>query len=113
MSRYTKYLQFSKKEKEKIFERDYGTCLFCNMDFHMESTTQMGYDIKDVMHYIPKSQGGLGIEQNGVIGCRYHHMLLDNGNKGFRDRMLAMMKVHLQDHYPEWDEEELVYKKWR
>ena len=36
------------------------------------------------MHIVNKSQGGLGIEQNGVLGCRYHHGLLDNGNKGLR-----------------------------
>lgn len=112
MPKYTRKLQFSTKEKKKIMERDYGTCLFCNLDFHMESTTQMGYDVKDIMHFIPKSDMGLGIEQNGVVGCRYHHMLLDNGNKGLRDQMLGFMKEHLQAHYKDWNEKNLRYSKW-
>lgn len=113
MAGYTKLLQFSKETAEKIYDRDYGTCLFCNMEFHMESTTQLGYEIKDIMHYIPKSQRGLGIEQNGVIGCRYHHSLMDNGNKGLRQQMQDIMQEHLKTHYPDWNENDLIYKKWR
>ncbi len=112
MKKRTRKLQFDKKTTEKIWERQYGECLFCSIDYHMQSSTQMGYDIKDIMHFIPRSQGGLGVEQNGVLGCRYHHMLLDNGNKGLRDEMLQIMEEHLRMSYPGWNREELIYKKW-
>ena len=64
------------------------------------------------MHYVNRSAGGLGIEQNGVVGCRYHHSLLDNGNKGYRKEMLADMKAYLQEQYPDWNEEDLYYSKY-
>lgn len=64
----------------------------------MDNTDSMQYSIKDIMHYIPKSKQGLGIEQNGVLGCRYHHHLLDNGSKGLREEMLKMAKEYLRLH---------------
>lgn len=112
MGKRKKSLDFTKKEREKILKRDKESCIFCRDGYYMNSTTELGYGIKDIMHYIPKSSGGLGIEQNGVIGCRYHHSLLDNGNKGLRGEMLERMKVYLKALYPDWSEENLVYKKY-
>ena len=69
--------------------------------------------IMSIMHYIPRSKGGLGIEQNGALGCQYHHTMLDNGYQGRRAEMLEMFKGYLQNHYDNWNEEELYYRKWR
>ena len=79
----------------------------------MESTTSFGYQLDGIMHYIPRSQGGLGIAENGALGCHYHHQLMDNGNKGLRDEMLSYMKEYLEMHYPNWNEEDLIYNKWK
>ncbi|MBQ7067026.1 MAG: HNH endonuclease [Lachnospiraceae bacterium] len=112
MGKRKKSLNFTKKEREKILQRDDGCCLFCQENYYMNSTTELGYEIKDIMHYIPKSSGGLGIEENGVLGCRYHHSLLDNGNKGLRGEMLERMKAYLKSIYPDWSEDNLIYKKY-
>ena len=111
MSKHTKLLQFDKKTALKIAQRD-KECLFCKMAYHMHSTTQLAYQIQDIMHFVNKSDGGLGIEQNGVLGCRYHHSLLDNGNKGLRQEMLEIMERHLKSIYKDWTREALVYKKY-
>ena len=66
-----------------------------------------------ICHYIPRSQGGLGIEQNAAVGCIYHHNLMDNGNKGLRPEMMGIMKEYLKRIYPEWNEEALTYSKWK
>lgn len=108
----TRKLQFDTKTKKRIYERDHGECIFCNMAYHMECTSGMLLEIKDVMHYIPKSQLGMGVEKNGAIGCRYHHNLLDNGNKGLRKDMLSRFEAYLKHIYPDWNKEELVYKKY-
>ena len=112
MKRSTRAKEFSTKTREVIKERDKTSCIFCKMGYHMKSTTQAGYLMKSIMHYIPRSQGGLGIEQNGAIGCQYHHELLDNGNKGLRGEMLELFKEYLQEHYPNWNEQDLIYKKY-
>lgn len=112
MHRQTRMHQFTKKEKERIYDRDQGTCIFCALGYHMDCKSPMLYQILDYMHYINKSAGGLGIEQNAAIGCRYHHGLLDNGHLGLRQEMLDIFKKHLQDHYPGWDPEKLVYQKY-
>ena len=62
------------------------------------------------MHYINKARADVGIEENGVLGCRFHHGLLDNGNLGLRPEMLEIMKEYLMQQYPDWSEDGLVYK---
>ena len=110
--KYTRKLQFDTKTKKKIYERDHGTCIFCNMGYQNDCTSPMLLEIKDVMHFVPKSQMGLGIEQNGAIGCRYHHNMLDNGNKGKRQDMLNRFEAYLKAFYPDWEKEKLTYKKY-
>lgn len=112
MNKSTRKLQFSTITKKKILYRDRGECIYCSREYHMESPSPLPYEIKDIMHYVNKSAGGLGIEENGAVGCRYHHMLLDNGNKGLREEMLEIFKKHLMAHYPEWDESRLKYRKY-
>ena len=112
MAKYTELLKFNKGTREEIYIRERGQCFFCQKQYHMESTSSIGYQIKDIMHFIPKSSLGLGIEENGVLGCRYHHSLLDNGSKGLRNEMLDMMEEYLKRIYEDWDKEKLVYRKW-
>lgn len=112
MPKYTKYLQFDRKVKEAVHKRDRG-CIFCQAGYHMEGADPFELGIVDIMHYIPKSDRGMGVEQNGAEGCRYHHGLLDNGNKGLREEMLQMFREHLQQRYVGWNEESLRFSKWK
>lgn len=110
MNRRTKALQFDTKTKKKILERDNG-CIFCQIGFHMKATDDFQYKILDIMHIVNKSQGGLGIEENGVTGCRYHHGLLDNGSKGLREEMLRYIEEYMKGIYPGWNREINIFKK--
>ena len=56
--------------------------------------------IKETMHFVPRSAGGLGVEQNGAIGCKYHHEMLD------------FFEKYLRGKYPGWNREALIYKKY-
>ena len=109
--KYTKKLQFDAKTRKKIIARDRGECIFCAKGYHMECASG-ALPGKDIMHFIPRSQMGLGIEQNGAVGCRYHHNLLDNGNKGLRQEMLVIFEDYLKFMYPDWDRDKLVYRKY-
>lgn len=110
--KYTKLLQFDSKTRERITERDHRVCIFCEMGYSTEGATWMELNTPDIMHFIPKSSLGLGIEQNGALGCRYHHGILDNGNRGMRHEMLERFEAYLRSIYADWSKEELVYKKY-
>lgn len=111
MAEYTRLLQFDKQTALKIMERD-KQCFFCNLNYHMNATDLLACQIQDIMHIVPKSSLGLGIEQNGVLGCRYHHSLMDNGNKGLRAEMITMLEDYLKGLYAGWTRESVTYKKW-
>lgn len=103
----TKACRFSKTVSQKIRERDVG-CIFCRMGYHIQYPPMPATDI---MHIVNRSQGGLGVEENGALGCRYHHEMLDNGNKGRRAEMLEIISKYMRGLYPGWDAKNLVYKK--
>lgn len=110
MHKRTKQLQFNKATIQKIAERD-QECVLCKLGYSTQGADPLALQIMDPMHIVNKSQGGLGIEQNGALGCRYHHNLLDNGNKGLREKMLKSLKNYMKSLYPGWKMENLIYKK--
>ena len=59
MPKYTKYLEFSQKERTAIRERDNYRCIFCQIGYEMPPTAVPEMDITDIMHYIPRSSMGL------------------------------------------------------
>ena len=107
--RRTKLTDFDSKTRTKIKARDAG-CIFCKMHYKMPETYEFGMSEFQIMHYVPRSQGGLGIEENGAVGCIYHHNLLDNG-KNTRKEMLELFEEYLKSLYPEWDKKKLLYRK--
>lgn len=111
-SKQCKSREFSEKVRKEIAERDNEMCIFCQMGYHMEKATYLGLQLKSVMHYIPRSDNGLGIPENGALGCQYHHNMLDNGNEGYRDEMLELFEEYLKSHYDDWNKSKLKYNKW-
>lgn len=111
MSKRSKACEFSKSARDVIKNRD-GGCIFCQMGYHMPNKENYDLKIFGIMHYIPRSSGGLGVEQNGAIGCQYHHSMLDNGKEGLRPEMLEMFKEYLKARYAGWDEKKLRYSKY-
>jgi len=114
MSKRSRACEFSEKARQEIKKRD-GGCIFCKQEYHLPPEDEFYIDTHsyDYMHFIPRSHGGLGIAQNGAIGCRWHHNMLDNGNKGRRREMLHIFEEYLKEHYAHWDRSKLVYDKWR
>ena len=98
MHRRTKALQIPPKVKAAVYERDNGLCIFCNNPGD------------PVAHFVARSQGGLGIEQNIICTCSWCHRLMDSTTA--RERMKDIARKYLQSKYPDWDEKELYYKKW-
>lgn len=113
-SKRTQKLKYSKETAYKVAERDHHTCFLCSKGYHIagKNLSSMEFNIYDIAHFINRSQGGLGIEENLVLLCRYHHSHLDNGNKGLREEMLSIIEEYLKNIYPDWDKDKLIYKKW-
>lgn len=98
MHKRTRACAISQKTKLRVYERDKGRCIFCGAPGLPEA------------HYIPRSHGGLGIEQNIVTACRPCHDKMDNSTA--RQQMLQVAADHLKRFYPDWNEQSLVYDKW-
>lgn len=96
-SKRTKALEIPPKVKEAVFERDGGCCVFCG---------RVGIPNA---HFIARSQGGLGIEENILTLCWDCHRKYDQTPR--RQEMREFFKEYLQSKYPEWDETKLIYKK--
>lgn len=112
MNKITKALNFTPAVKKRIDERD-GDCPFCKADFHMVCENEFEYFIKDYMHIVGKGRGGLGIEQNGIRACRWHHKLFDSNSPGVREDMDLIVKDYMTSFYPDWNIENLYYKKYQ
>lgn len=112
-SKRSQATEFGQNVRMDIIRRDRGECIFCRMGYDSQKADPFELKVKDIMHFIPRSKGGLGVEQNGAVGCRYHHGLLDNGNRGSRQEMLEIFEGYLKSRYEDWNRKELVYDKYR
>ena len=96
-SQRTKALEIPPQVKKAVFERDGGACIWCAKRGDPNA------------HYIPRSRGGLGIEENILTLCWDCHFKYDHTDN--RERMGEFFKGYLKSKYPDWDEKKLVYKK--
>ena len=97
--RRTKATDISPKVRQEVEERDHHVCIFCGSP-----------NARGEMHYIRRSQGGLGIPKNILTGCRECHRQFDEGQAKALYREKA--KQYLMSIYPDWNEKDLVYNKW-
>lgn len=94
----SKACDISLKTKQKVWQRDNECCIYCGNHQAMPSC-----------HYIGRSQGGLGIEQNIVTLCLECHRRYDQTSE--RQKYREFIKNYLKEQYVNWDEDMLIYKK--
>ena len=92
--------------KQKVWERDNHRCIVCGSHIAMPNA-----------HYIPRSKGGLGIEENIVTLCtsitpNHCHERFDKGTSKEREQLKKIIKKYLMNKYEDWNEENLIYHKW-
>lgn len=93
-----KECNFTKAVKAAVFERDGGRCVLCGSNQGVPNA-----------HFIPRSQGGLGVEENGLTLCLDCHNRYDNGSG--REETEARLEEYLKSKYSDWDKQKLYYKK--
>lgn len=101
-SKRSKACDISPAVKKAVYERDGGCCVIC------------GRPGLSNMHYVPRSSGGLGIEENVVTACIYCHEAYDNGydqNINLRRYLGGKIRDYLMSQYAGWDAQKLYYQR--
>lgn len=82
-----------------MLKRDDCKCFICGEKHNLQ-----------IAHYISRARLGLGIPQNLAVMCFSCHFQYDNGK--LHTEIKNQFKGYLKAHYDNWNEKDLVYKKW-
>lgn len=108
MRKDTKARDFDRKAKAAIAERDsidgWPCCVYCGA----AAPAALAWSNA---HYIARSQGGLGIPENGLTLCPACHRRYDQTDE--RERMRGFFREYLNEKYEAWNENALTYRKER
>ena len=99
MNKRTKALLISKEVKEAVFKRDGECCVYCG--------SPAG---EPVAHFIARSQGGLGIEENVLTLCYNCHRRYDQTHH--RKEMREFFRMYLRKKYRYWHEDDLTFRRY-
>ena len=100
MSKLKEATAISSSTRLKVFERDNGNCVMCGKPSH------------HCHHFIPRSRLGMGVEQNLVMLCTNCHYRIHNPkSEEEKIKLNAHLRKRLMMFYPDWKEEDLIYKK--
>lgn len=101
VSKMAKACEIPKYVKKKVHIRDKGRCIFCGKYVDVS---------KSCCHLIPRSLGGLGIEENIFTACDDCHREQDNG---FNTKVFdAEAEKYLKNCYEDWNKANLIYRKY-
>lgn len=99
MHKRTKALCISPSVKKAVYTRDGCCCVWCGSAAGQPNA-----------HFIPRSSGGLGVEENILTLCWDCHTKFDQ--TAARAKMREYFRDYLKSKYPDWDENALTYKKY-
>lgn len=99
MHKQTKATSIPLSIKMKVWDRDSHCCIICGSPNAAPNA-----------HYIRRSQGGKGIEENIVTLCYQCHNDFDNGSK--RREYGQIIKDYLDMFYPDFPDEKRRYHKY-
>ena len=104
----TKALGITIRVKEEVADRDsfdgHPCCILCGLPAPVNNRLAFSN-----AHYISRAQGGIGVEENVLTLCPNCHYRYDQTTD--REMLKLFFGRYLKEHYPNWDEEKLFYKK--
>ena len=98
-SKISKACDISPKVRQEVLERDNYCCIVCG-----------GHNNLQIAHYVSRARLGLGIAENLAVMCAECHFQFDNGK--LHKEFEKPFREHLSAHYENWNEKDLIYKKW-
>lgn len=84
----------------EVLKRDNEKCIVCGEKHNLQIT-----------HYISQTRLGLYIPENLVVLCLKCRLDCCNAKKHKEHK--EFIKNYLKSKYPDWDEKNIVFKKWR
>lgn len=99
----SKATEISMKVKNVVWERDNHHCIYCG---------KTGYGVMPNAHFIPRSKGGLGVEENIVTLCQHCHYNYDFGAETTKSTYRHFIRNYLKSKYEGWNEQNLIYSKF-
>lgn len=107
-SKRTKALEIPIEVKKKVAERDsidgHPCCIWCGKPAPTSNPLAFSN-----AHFVSRGQAGLGIEENILTLCWECHLRFDQSTD--REEMKSFFRCYLKSKYPDWDDENLIYKK--
>lgn len=101
-SKRTIATDISREVRKIVCERDKRSettcCVFCGSAYNLQ-----------LAHFVARSSGGLGVEQNLGCACYVCHSKLDQSLH--RKEMLEQFERYLKRHYKDWNKDDLIYRK--
>lgn len=96
----TQKTSISTEVKKKVHERDNGCCVLCGRWLPWNNSNA---------HIVPRSSGGLGIEENIVTLCQECHYMYDFGLE--RKMLYDYLVEYQKKTYTNWDRSNMIFKK--
>ena len=97
-SKRSKACDIPTRVKKAVWERDKQHCIYCGSVRAMSNA-----------HFISRAKGGLGIEENIVTLCQNCHYNFDMTD--MREHYKEYIENYLKKKYPNWDKENLIYRR--
>jgi 5-methylcytosine-specific restriction endonuclease McrA len=106
MRQDTKARDFNLATKKAISERDsingWPCCVYCGS----AAPAPLAWSNA---HFIARSQGGLGVVENGLTLCPKCHHAYDQTTR--RAELREFFREYLEEKHMDWDEDSLYYEK--
>ena len=95
-----------KEVRDRVYERDsfdgWVCCAYCGQPKSAYGTPNI-----EQHHYIERSRGGLGIEENLICLCKVCHTKVHKGDTDIQN----FIREYLSEHYDGWSEDALIARK--
>lgn len=105
-SKRTRACEIKPSIKQKVWERQNGVSVYSGTPISINECC---------CHVLSRNKGGRGIEENIVGLTQYEHKVFDGNRIGNKkeetDKIRKIVRKHLEENYPGWNEEMVRYRK--
>lgn len=99
-SKRSKACDISPAVRNEVLKRDNCQCFICGCKHNLQ-----------IAHYISRARLGLGIPENLAVMCIRCHIAYDNSHR--HKEIKTCFEEYLKSHYEDWNEKDLIYRKYK